>query len=262
MSMYVITHKKFDYKTPKGYIPLLVGANFNKNEANYLSDNVGNNISDKNKSFCELTGIYWIWKNSSEKNVGISHYRRYFSKKNSLGVIQLESLIKKYPDAIKVDEMDMILNNYDWIVPRVYSIPKLTVYQQFSKTHNIQDLEVTKQVIKEIHPNYIEAFNTVMNSYEMSLANMCYARKEVFDNYCKWLFDILFEVEKRTDITKYTEYQKRLYGFLAERLMNVWMEKNKDDLKIKHLSTFNTTTENRAIVLEKVKKKILNKEHF
>ena len=80
MSMYVITHKKFNYPISQGYVPLLVGANKNENPNNYETDNAGENISNKNPNYSELTGLYWLWKNNHDKNIGISHYRRYFSK--------------------------------------------------------------------------------------------------------------------------------------------------------------------------------------
>ena len=73
MTVYVITHKPFDYaqKLSKGYVPMMVGANFNDNPRNYLTDNTMDNISDKNPQYCELTGLYWIWKNSHANKVGL-----------------------------------------------------------------------------------------------------------------------------------------------------------------------------------------------
>ena len=76
-------------------------------------------------------------------------------------------------------------------------------------------------------------------------------QKEKMDAYCEWLFDILFEVEKRTDMTGYTEYQKRLYGFLSERLLNVWLEKHKE-YKIKYLTVFKTDDLSRRAVIRRI----------
>ena len=82
MKVYIITHKEFDFVTKTDlYVPLLVGADNNKVASYKLKDNLyEDNISAKNSSFCELTGMYWIWKHSDEDIVGINHYRRYFSK--------------------------------------------------------------------------------------------------------------------------------------------------------------------------------------
>ena len=53
------------------------------------------------------------------------------------------------------------------------------------------------------------------------------------DQYCEWLFDILKKLESKVDISDYDNYQQRIYGFLAERLLNVYCKHNK--LKIKYL---------------------------
>ena len=79
MTIYVIAHKMFDYDLPKGYQPLFVGAEFNANQRGYQVDNTGENISSQNKEFNELTGLYWMWKNTNDEYIGLSHYRRYFS---------------------------------------------------------------------------------------------------------------------------------------------------------------------------------------
>ena len=78
MKLYVATHKSYNQVQDQDlYIPILVGANKNIGEKNYLRDNQGdNNISDRNFTFCELTGLYWIWKNSKDDIVGLCHYRR------------------------------------------------------------------------------------------------------------------------------------------------------------------------------------------
>jgi hypothetical protein len=87
-------------------------------------------------------------------------------------------------------------------------------------------LEV-KNIITEKYPQYIDSFNKVMNGKNLHLFNMFICKKEYFDEYCNWIFGILFEVEKRIDISQYDVYQSRIYGFLGERLFNVWLESKK-----------------------------------
>ena len=95
MKLYVATHKSYNQVQDQDlYIPILVGANKNIGEKNYLRDNQGdNNISDRNFTFCELTGLYWIWKNSKDDIVGLCHYRRYFGKNKRF--FKQNSILKK-----------------------------------------------------------------------------------------------------------------------------------------------------------------------
>ena len=82
--MYIITHKKFDIpQGADGFSVLQVGA-ANNGELGYLRDDSGENISKMNPYFCELTGMYWLWKNVKEDYVGICHYRRYFNDKKQI----------------------------------------------------------------------------------------------------------------------------------------------------------------------------------
>ena len=83
------------------------------------------------------------------------------------------------------------------------------------------------------------AFDKIANGRKLYLYNMFISRKEIFDEYYKWLFDILFELEKRVNISNYTDYDKRIFGFLSERLLSVWLEKN-NHLKIKEMPVYNT----------------------
>lgn len=251
--MYVITHKEFRYKIPSEYVPLLVGADFNTNTMGYLADNTGDNISAKNKNFCELTGMYWLWKNCDNEQIGISHYRRYFSAKKTLNNVRLEALITNRPKAIPEQKLIEYLREYDWIIPQPVEVSACgqTVYEQFEDAHNIQDLKQTKQVIAELYPDYLDAFEKIMKQTKMSMYNMLYTSFEQYSSYCEWLFNILFTLEKRLDIRDYDEYQQRIFGFLSERLFNIWLEKS--NVKVKRLPVFNTSTENRKGVIEKIK---------
>lgn len=249
MTMYVITHKEFHYNLPKGYVPILVGADVNQNPQHYQPDNQGDNISSKNPSFCELTGLYWMWKNSHTQNIGLSHYRRYFSKYSSRKDMYLAELIKGHMLPVSEEMLDGFLNDYDWIVSQPEKGGQGSVYDQFKEFHNIKDLQTVRDVIKENHPNCVPAFDHVMNSEFISFYNMFYTSKENADQYCEWLFDVLFEVEKRTDISNYDSYQQRLYGFLGERLLNVWLQFKQP--KIKYLAEYQTDKLTRKMVVRK-----------
>lgn len=219
MKLFVVTHKITKLKNNSIYRPIFVGRANKPNlklPEEYLTDDKQENISKKNISYCELTAIYWIWKNVVEDIVGICHYRRYFAKRKYFNVLG---------SCIKEREVKKILIQYDIILPEknLGEYNELPSIDFWGKNHNENDWKITEQVLMEKYPEYknaLKVFNSQNNGY---CYNMCIMSKELFDEYCEWLFDILFEVENRTDIAKYDDYNKRLYGFLSERLINIWV---------------------------------------
>lgn len=206
--IYVMTHKKIAEIPNEIYIPMQVGRE-GKEDLGYLADNTGIHISEKNSSYCELTGIYWLWKNVDCDIIGICHYRRYFTRN--------EKLLEK-------DYIEQVIEEYPIIVPNSSCVKEETVYAQYEKIHNSgKDLDVCRKVIAEKYPEYLAAFDFAMKTILVSVGNMWITRKDIYDRYCKWLFDILFEVEKRIDINGYDAYQRRVMGFLSERLFRVWL---------------------------------------
>lgn len=244
MTVYVITHKPFDYDFPDGYVPLLVGADFNANPLNYLQDNTGNNISSLNKSFCELTGLYWMWKNAPEtENIGLVHYRRYFGKHDFGGkkaaLWHLKNILFHHATIANTNYLNSLLETADVIVSHPDILDEETIRGNYVKHHYAKDLDITRQVLVSQQPAYAAAFDRVMAGDRISLYNMFYMSRKLMDKYCNWLFPILFQIQKRVDISNYDTYQQRVFGFLAERLFNVWLEQNQQ-LKIKYLTVFNT----------------------
>lgn len=225
--IFVATHKKYNVLDNDIYEPIQVGTELKEN-LGYTSDNTGDNISIKNKSFCELTGIYWIWKNVKCDITGLVHYRRYFYK--NMWSNKLNNII---------EEKDIIntLNKFDCIVNKKSKVPFGTVEKYYGKHHYSKDYETLRCVIEEKYPDYLDTFNKVSKSNFYYNLNMMICSKNIFDNYCKWLFDILFEVEKRSDTSSYSDYDKRLYGFLSEIMLRVWLEKN--NYKLKEYDVYN-----------------------
>ena len=201
-------------------------------------------------NFCELTGLYWIWKNGNERYsdiTGLVHYRRYFTSR-------LDDFLYTYfnrrPRVIKYDYIEKCLKKYDIILPVPEKIFR-TVKQSYIDVHNEEDLCLTRSVIAEICAEYVDSFDKVMNSHKYYYANMMLCNKQILDEYSQWLFSILFNLEKRIDVDKYSdEYQKRVFGFLAERLLQIWVYHNK--LKIKEFPAFNTEAR-RLSIFEKNK---------
>jgi hypothetical protein len=216
------------------YMPLFCGAenNINNNERkNIQQDNEGENISSKNKNYSELTGLYWAWKNLRNIDyTGLVHYRRYFdfSKKTpfkrSITAITAD-VFKKMP--ISMPDTYKIFKKYDIVLAAKHIIKK-SVKENFSNNWvSVVDFEILENVIKKYSPEYMPAYKNYINSNEDSCYNMFLAKREFLDGYCKWLFDILFEVEKIINIQHYSPYYARVFGFMGEFLLPVYVLHNK-----------------------------------
>lgn len=220
MSIYIITHKYLKEKVCKlGYKYLYVGAYRQQDRREgYLYDDVGANISEKNSTYCELTGLYWIWKNCSDSYKGLMHYRRFFTA-NSL------SINKRF--FFDESQLQVKLKNCDILVGERIYLSENSVYNDYAAYHYKKDIDNLIDLIHKQFSDYSNALDIVLERNYYCPANMFYCRADVLDKYCTWLFEVLTEFEKITDISQYNAQQSRIYGFIAERLLNVWIEKNK-----------------------------------
>jgi len=209
----IATHKQ--YKMPKDqmYVPVHVGAE-GKNDLGYTKDNSGENISSLNPSFCELTGLYWAWKNLNADYIGLAHYRRHFSlkKKND-----------KWDSILTYKQIEPYLSQIRVFVPKKRKYYIETLYSHYEHTHYIEQLDVTKDIITEKYPDYVDAYNQVMNQRYGYMFNMMIMEKELVDEYCTWLFDILFELKNRLNMPELSSFQGRFYGRVSELIFNVWL---------------------------------------
>lgn len=224
VKIFICTHRKYNFLNTECCTPLILGENL-MDEVNFYRDNNGINISFKNPNYSELTGLYWIWKNTNYKYVGLFHYRRYLKlrKKNIKNISSLnynEKLINK------------LMKDVDIILPNLLKIGEFSIEDHYKMTHLSKDWEEMKKVIKELYPEDYELAIKVFKEKELYPLNMMITTKEIFDNYCEWLFNILFTLEKRIKISE-DPYQARVFGFLSERLMRVYIEKKK--LKVKEV---------------------------
>ncbi len=216
MSVYIATHKKFDMPIREGYRTILVGAyKGHILGEEVLNDDVGDNISNKNANYCELTGLYWLWKHIDEEYIGLVHYRRYFCRSlNKKKILSEKDIINK-------------LKKCDIIVPFLRKL-KVDVGSQYCESSGFRkDIEIARDVISNKYPEYIEDFDSVFNGNKTYFYNMMIAKKDIFSDYCSWLFSILSKMEKQCDISDYNDYQTRIFGFMAERLLTVYIRHNK-----------------------------------
>lgn len=208
VKIFTMAHKKFNPPKDKMYVPLQVGR-ATGTDLGYTGDDTGDHISNLNCYFSELTGVYWIWKNYTGADyVGVCHYRRYLVNENDRAFTESE-----YMD---------ILKDYDIITTKRLKL-NCDYYDGYAANHHIKDLIATGEIIKEKYPEYYETYDKTVHSNKTYFGNICVTSKVLFDEYASWLFSIFFEVQKRIDIDSYDDYHKRVFGFISEILLLVWV---------------------------------------
>ncbi len=224
----VATHKRYWMPKDGIYLPVHVGAGRNpdingaSSDLGYIRDDTGVNISEKNRTYCELTGLYWAWKNLRADYIGLAHYRRHFSLKRSGS---------KKNRVISKEELENVLHDVPIVLPKKRNYFIETNYSQYAHAHHAIDLDTTRDIIRERYPDYLDGFDAVMNKKTGHRFNMFIMRYDILDSYCSWLFDILFELENRLDISEYSDNDSRVFGFVGERLLDVWVETNMLDFR-------------------------------
>ncbi|QIM64080.1 DUF4422 domain-containing protein [Frederiksenia canicola] len=233
----IATHKKYFMPEDSIYLPVHVGK-LGKESIGYQGDDTGDNISKKNPFFCELTGLYWAWKNLDADYIGLIHYRRFFSLKGFCARRNLP-IEKLYLDRMEIEQL---LDEYDVIVPKRRNYYIETLYSHYANTLHAEHLDVTRDIISELYSDYLDSFDSVMRQRGGHMFNMFIMSKTLTEKYCEWLFDILFELEKRIPAEKYSAFHARFYGRVSELLFNVWLKQytqsSNNGIKIKEIPFF------------------------
>lgn len=233
LTVYIATHKPFIFTKNTHYCPIQVNAKKNEHFLP-VTDDTGDNISEKNDRFCELTALYWIWKNDHHSQyIGLCHYRRYF--KMSFNFFDLK---KTQYEKRSIDENDVrissrvikYLKKGFIILPRPHDFGKISVQEQYKKYHSPQDLQILKKIVLQSYPEYINAWDHVFHGHKLYAFNMFIMNRDTFNKYMTWLFSILFKAEKEIP-PKEDVYQNRTFGFMAERLLYVYLEHEHNKIK-------------------------------
>ena len=215
----VACHKPYDTPELPCYVPIQVGAALSRQAIDgMIRDDTGENISEKNRSFCELTALYWAWKNLDSDAIGLVHYRRYFARRCFT--------FDKRKRIAQQEDYERLLVRHHVIRPPLRHYWLEANFSQYVHAHHEQDLAVTRQIISELYPEYIPAYDKWMARTCGHHFNMFVMKKPWFDAYSEWLFSVLFELEKRLDISDYDTYNRRVFGFVGERLIDCWLETN------------------------------------
>lgn len=247
----VFHHKKFYTYKNEIFLPIHVGKSLSNSELDMQGDDLGINISEKNPYFCELTGLYWAWKNLDDVDyVGSMHYQRYFLNKTIFTNICL-NIFRALYRILRLTKSDRIIaylgmnllfqvkvkhdfdkrigkltsdiindtTSYDIILPKKEYL-SFTAYQQYEIVHNVDDLNAILGIIQNKYSEVYPYFNDVIHKKYLIPCNIFIMKKQYFNKYMSFLFDVLFEFAKAIDLDKIPDnYQKRVFGFLSERML-------------------------------------------
>lgn len=219
----VATHKAYPMPDARMYLPVQAGAACHE-RLNYQGDDAGENISERNGIYCEMTALYWAWKNLNADAVGLCHYRRYFREPGKNAPLQEETL-------------NGLLAETPVILPKKRHYVIETGESQFVHAHGQYSLDMLRGVVGDLHAAYLPAFESSMKKTYGHRFNMLVMRRKELDAYCAWLFDILFETEKRLGAPA-----PRMMGYLSERLMDAWIET--ENIPFRELAVYRTEKDN------------------
>lgn len=215
----IAMHKPYVVPGDDLYYPLQVGAKGKEPFA--PGDDTGEHISEKNPFYCELTALYWGWKNLKADALGLVHYRRHFTMKGFL----YRRLNPKIDCVLTGTEAEALLQEHDAIVPKKRRYYIETLYSHYAHTLDAAHLDAAQEIIAERCPEYLGDCRQVYGRTWGYMFNMCIMKREALDAYCSWLFPILKQLEERLmqEKTERTAFEARLYGRVSEILFNVWL---------------------------------------
>lgn len=247
VNIIVAAHKSFDNSfLPSCYFPVQVGTLNSKKIDGFQGDSDGDNISDKNPYYCELTGLYWGFKNLKCDISGLVHYRRYFIKKNHW-------LCKK--NILNENDILNYLNKYKIIMPelsyRIIDNPKL--YDNKEKDTQDYHLIALENIIKEKYPEYLPSWKKYSYGNKISWGNMFISSKKIFDDYCSWVFPLLSLLEEK--FIQENKLTPRIIGFLSELTLCVWVDHNFKKNEILFLQVFNTEIKEKNYIIKNILRK-------
>ena len=224
----VVTHKMFDDSVLRrnsiGYKVIKVGRGVSDAYAKsrgWLCDDIDDNISNENPYYCELTALYWNWKNLTDDITGLAHYRRFFVnyKPDSKGLAD---------DILSVGDMERILKRKKIILPFPFiKVPNCSVlYHNKPKNEQDEHWVLLEEIIHENYPDFVDAFEHVIYDCKTTYyLNMFITTRQLMNEYCTWLFDVLKLYDQKV-AAKGEERLPRVDGFLSETLLHVWVVKN------------------------------------
>lgn len=239
IKLYVSCHKAFFVPEHPLLYPIQVGAALTRERFDgWLCDDEGENISRKNRSYCELTAQYQVWKNGNADYLGFFHYRRYlYPDTNSKGLYILQRepslcLLRR----LGYDEFSALIQDYDILAPKAENM-RISVREHYQQATNhwAEDFALLEEILREKEPDYVPAMEAYFSQSKCYFGNMYIMRQEIFQHYCAWLFPLLEEFDRRADWSGRSVQEQRVDGFLGERLFGVYLTRHRRELRVSEL---------------------------
>lgn len=219
----IAAHKPYRMPEDPAYMPLQVGKALHPEvDLGFQTDATGDSISSLNASYSELTGLYWLWKNSEAEYKGLVHYRRYLGSANP----RRKHAKDRFDRIASGNEFAELLKSVDIVLPRKRNYYIETIYSHYAHTFDVRQFDETRRILLEFCPEYVAAFDRVMSSRKAHIFNMFVMSREKFDEYCAWMFPIVGELVKRIPPESYDAFGARYPGRVSERLLDVWLFTN------------------------------------
>ena len=191
--------------------------------SDFIGDDTGDNISLLNNRYCELTALWWMWKNADAEYKGLVHYRRHF---RTLDTSMMRAGDRFDRIATEADFRSLIANGAAVIVPNRRNYYIETIQSHWEHTLPVEQLEVTRRVLADLSPSSMGFFERVLSSRGAHMFNMMLMRSDLFDDYCSWLFPLLFELARRLNPDQYDSFNARYLGRVSELMLDVWLLSN------------------------------------
>lgn len=229
LKLFVSLHKPFPVPEDPLLVPIQVGAALASGPlSGCLRDDTGENISAQNRSYCELTAQYWVWKNTKADYVGFFHYRRYlYPAPDARRPYRVERLPEpQLLERLNWVRLPELVQGYDLVAPMGEDM-HVSVWEHYGKApfHHAKDLALAEAIIREREPEYVDAMEAYLSQSMCYFGNIYIMARPLFDRYCQWLFPILEEFDRRAELTGYGPQELRVDGYLAERLFGVFYTK-------------------------------------
>lgn len=223
----VAAHKPYDMPEDPCYLPIHVGRALHPEiipqlDSRFVGDDTGDNISDQNATFCELTALWWLWRNCDSDFKGLVHYRRHLASPDPSRRGSGDRLSR----VATGEELLRLLSRYDAVLPRRRNYYIETMRSHWDHTQPPEQLAEAERVVADLEPGYSEALSSVLSSRGAHMFNMMVMRADLFDAYCAWLFPLLGELTRRIDPASYPPFRARYPGRVSELLLDAWLDVN------------------------------------